>query len=266
MFGEALYGERIVLIDAPITQSVEVMEGVARAGYQSLAVGNVLGAMRDAQTERRAALVLMKVTSGSVDAVARCVEFGMSDMSRRIRVMVLGPAGAPELRVQCFRVGALDYIEAGANREEVEMRIRIRMTLGKVPDHVAQAPSAGLASRRYEVHRLAVRYLRSADATVTSKAMLAARIGVSVANLEAAFKEVEGCSAVEFLRRHRIERARQMLSTSSMSVTAIAEMLGFSSGANFATAFRQLIGMSPSRFRENQGGGVNGFLVSSGDV
>jgi len=45
--------------------------------------------------------------------------------------------------------------------------------------------------------------------------------------------------------------ARQLLRDTDMQVQQVAESLGFSSAANFATAFRRWTGVTPSEFRRS---------------
>lgn len=63
------------------------------------------------------------------------------------------------------------------------------------------------------------------------------------------FREV-GFTPAAYLRRRRIERAKLLLREGKNSLAAIAFEVGFSSSQHFATAFKQVEGLSPSRFRD----------------
>jgi len=64
------------------------------------------------------------------------------------------------------------------------------------------------------------------------------------------FKAVAGETAAEFTRRLRIElAANRLLARPRGDVTSIAVASGFSSSQNFAKAFRQRYGMSPTEYR-----------------
>jgi AraC-like DNA-binding protein len=58
----------------------------------------------------------------------------------------------------------------------------------------------------------------------------------------------------EELTRARIQRAQELLTTTTLSVTRIALMIGYSRPDNFATFFRGKTGMSPTRFRAAKSG------------
>ena len=53
----------------------------------------------------------------------------------------------------------------------------------------------------------------------------------------------------QYLTRRRIERARQLLLQSEVSVTQICFLLGFESLGSFSTLFRARVGLSPEQFR-----------------
>ncbi|VVE90510.1 helix-turn-helix transcriptional regulator [Pandoraea bronchicola] len=246
------YGERIVLVDSGIAGTDGVTLSPDGGDVHYRIVGNIAEALYSAELANAVALVLMSVTERTVDAVIRCTRLLKNAVSEALPLMVVGPADSPYLRVQCFRAGAVDYVDAGSGRAEIDVRVRARL---RSECNAPQTASMGLpaverVSRRYEIYRLAVRYLASCEIGEMSKSVLASRIGVSTANLDLAFREVAGCSTSRFLRQRRIDCARTLLKSSSLSVTSIAEVLGFSDSANFATAFRQIVGQSPSRYRD----------------
>ncbi len=69
------------------------------------------------------------------------------------------------------------------------------------------------------------------------------------------FKAVVGETVAEFTRRLRLElAANRLLSDRHESITSIAMDCGFSSSQNFARAFRQSFGMTPSAYRKSKHG------------
>ena len=61
------------------------------------------------------------------------------------------------------------------------------------------------------------------------------------------------CSPVELLRRLRLQRARQLLTTTDRTVGEIAYEVGFSTPAYFTKCYRDEFGQTPSELRENLG-------------
>lgn len=83
-------------------------------------------------------------------------------------------------------------------------------------------------------------------------AELAALSGTSERQLLRLFRESQGVSIVEFVRRAKIEKAMDMLSASKFPLKEIAYRLGFSSHASFTTAFTRETGATPKEFRRER--------------
>jgi len=64
------------------------------------------------------------------------------------------------------------------------------------------------------------------------------------------FKQQTGVSPSLYLRRVRIDRAKELLVETSFSVMEIAVMVGYSSNATFTRAFHSITGMTPKTYRE----------------
>ena len=67
--------------------------------------------------------------------------------------------------------------------------------------------------------------------------------------LKRLFKSHTGFAIMDYYHNLKIEKAKLLLGDSSLSVTRIAEMLGFSSIHYFSRMFRQRTGISPSEFK-----------------
>lgn len=73
--------------------------------------------------------------------------------------------------------------------------------------------------------------------------------GMSVSALQRLFHAAHGASVLEFARLRRLDRARQALERDHVSVTEAALAAGYTSPANFATAFKRQFGVSPKDVR-----------------
>lgn len=90
--------------------------------------------------------------------------------------------------------------------------------------------------------------LRSVDGHFPSQSELAAMVGISSRTL-ARHLEEEGVSYRALAGQVRHARAVDMLSSSSLSISAIAQVLGYSDAANFSRAFREVTGIAPGLYR-----------------
>ena len=79
---------------------------------------------------------------------------------------------------------------------------------------------------------------------------LARATGVNRRALERAFRSALGCSPLEFLIRHRLERATSLMRENpAMSGPVVAERLGYKSIAHFYRQFAAVKGVSVEEFR-----------------
>ncbi|HYF85286.1 AraC family transcriptional regulator [Azospirillum sp.] len=114
-------------------------------------------------------------------------------------------------------------------------------------------PAANLLSSRDRARlRIACDYLESRDPDDDAPLRLeevARHAGMSVSTLHRLFRAGHGMSVFEYERARRMERARTALECEGVSVTEAAYLAGYSSPANFATAFKRRFGRCPREAR-----------------
>ena len=64
------------------------------------------------------------------------------------------------------------------------------------------------------------------------------------------FKAKFNCTPGEYIKNKRIEKAKEYLLDSALSVEEISQKVGFSSGAYFSSVFTALVGTSPLNVRK----------------
>ncbi len=79
--------------------------------------------------------------------------------------------------------------------------------------------------------------------------MIANEMGVGYSNFRKLFKEHTGLSPFVFQQDLKLQRAKELLSTTQMSVKEIAYRLGFDSPDYFSQKFKMKVGVKPSDFR-----------------
>jgi AraC family transcriptional regulator len=95
--------------------------------------------------------------------------------------------------------------------------------------------------------RLETDYVRS-----PAVAELAAQAGVHPSYLLRAFVRHYGITIGAFLRRRRIEWAMVALRATGEPIAQIAQAAGFFDQSHFTRCFRQMVGMTPARFRSER--------------
>ena len=86
---------------------------------------------------------------------------------------------------------------------------------------------------------------------------LASRAYLSKSRFSHLFKESTGTSPIEYRNGMRIERAKELLTTTSKSVEDVCAMVGFSNLSSFYDRFRRETGMSPGAWRKAQWSGMD---------
>jgi AraC-like DNA-binding protein len=84
---------------------------------------------------------------------------------------------------------------------------------------------------------------------------LARGVHMSAGHLSREFKRAYGEPPYSYLMTRRIERAMALLRRGDLSVTEVCFEVGCSSLGTFSTRFTELVGVSPSTYREQMAGG-----------
>lgn len=79
---------------------------------------------------------------------------------------------------------------------------------------------------------------------------LAAEAGLSRYHFVRTFADTYGDTPMRYLTRRRIERAQDLLRSANLTVTEVCMMVGFASLGSFSSRFRELVGESPTQYRD----------------
>src|SRR5690242_371076 len=82
---------------------------------------------------------------------------------------------------------------------------------------------------------------------------------MSAGHLSREFRQAYGESPYSYLMTRRIERAMALLRLGDMTVTEICFAVGCSSLGTFSTRFTELVGVTPSAYRERAHGSAGGL-------
>ena len=91
---------------------------------------------------------------------------------------------------------------------------------------------------------------------------VAERLYTSRSKLCATFKAQTGESLGTYIRRRRMERAKDLLADSALTIAQVAERLGYPQQAAFAQAFKQHTGTTPTAWRSKHRYGPSSLAVT----
>jgi len=206
-------------------------------------------------------LILMDTDLGRLDGTALCRRLKNHHVTQAIPIIIYSHQDSVQERVHALRNGAVDYINKNCSPMEVLARIDIHISLARGATRNT-GDSSGPAPAGDDDYVLVValrQYLASHLGEAHTLKDLAAVVGVHGRRLTQAFRNHLNMSVSEYLRQQRMETAERLLTQTALRVVAVGEEVGFSSAANFSTAFRRHTGMSPSAYRRRALMGQSAF-------
>jgi signal transduction histidine kinase/DNA-binding LacI/PurR family transcriptional regulator/AraC-like DNA-binding protein/ActR/RegA family two-component response regulator len=106
-----------------------------------------------------------------------------------------------------------------------------------------------LSCEAQRLTRKAMAYIHEHYAESIGREDIAYSIGISEGYLSRCFTQETGLSLIHYLTRYRIQQAKQLLTSSGLTITEIAMQVGFSDSNYFSRTFRREIGVSPLAYR-----------------
>ncbi|WP_179136208.1 AraC family transcriptional regulator [Paenibacillus sp. 32352] len=108
-------------------------------------------------------------------------------------------------------------------------------------------------NRKEEIVTEAVQYIRNnLHNPILSVDSIADHTSVSVSYLRAVFREWMDCPISDFISNQRLERVEELLLSTDLTVTEVAEQAGFQTKSHFFTTFKKVFGTTPIQFRQQQ--------------
>ena len=200
-------------------------------------------------------LILLDVHMPYMDGFAACRLLKANRDTLDIPVIFVSGADAEDERVLGLLVGGVDFVCKPFCGAELAARIQVHLSLmRRTAVQAAFAETAvGLAEagNADAVLVAAARRLIDDDlAKVPTLDAIADRVGTYREKLSLLFRVHLGTTVFAYIRDQRLERGAQLLRDTDIDIQGIALMVGFNNAGNFATAFRERLGVPPSAYRK----------------
>jgi DNA-binding response OmpR family regulator len=206
-------------------------------------------------------LILLDVRMPNMDGYTACRLLKANPVTEHIPIIFLSGADADEERIMGLSIGGVDFVSKPFSPGELAARIQVHLNLARRASQAqaqAQAPDAPAAGGPVApevdpdtVVVNAVKRLIAANlASLPGLAEIARSVGTYREKLSQVFREQTGMTVFAYIREARIRRGEELLKETDIDVQDIALLIGFNNAGNFATAFRERMGVTPSAYRQ----------------
>ena len=216
-------------------------------------------------------LIICDVMMPVMDGLECCRRIKNEITTSHIPVLMLTACSMDEQRIQGYESGADGYLSKPFNSRMLRMRCenlienrkRIKNLwesgndINAPKSDVKKEPVALSASQSDIDSEFYARFVALVNDELGNAELnidaLAAKMGIGRSQFYRKIKALTNYSPVELLRKIRLTKAREMLSTTDKSISEIAYEVGFSAPAYFTRVFREMFGESPSEMRSRLG-------------
>ena len=210
-------------------------------------------------------LILLDVRMPDMDGYTACRLLKANPATQDIPVIFLSGADADEERIMGLSIGGVDYVSKPFSPGELAARIQVHLALAQrahgasastAPAPLNDAVDSHLPASPYGVDPDAVtvaavkRLIADNLASLPGLAEIARSVGTYREKLSQVFREQTGMTVFSFIREARIRRGEELLKDTDIDVQDIALLIGFNNAGNFATAFREKLGVTPTAYRQ----------------
>ncbi|MQA41376.1 response regulator transcription factor [Rugamonas aquatica] len=205
-------------------------------------------------------LILLDVRMPNMDGYTACRLLKANPVTQDIPIIFLSGADADEERIMGLSIGGVDFVAKPFSPGELAARIQVHLNLARRAAQPRAAPAHGDAAQARAtaadsdpdavIVNAAKRLIVDNLASLPGLAEIARSVGTYREKLSQVFREQTGMTVFAFIRETRIRRGEELLKDTDIDVQDIALLIGFNNAGNFATAFRERMGVTPSAFRQ----------------
>lgn len=205
---------------------------------------------------QRPDLILLDVRMPNMDGYTACRLLKANPVTQDIPVIFLSGADADDDRILGLSIGGVDYVSKPFSPGELAARIQVHLNLSRRQQAPPPAENAEGQEPEAESDPDAVlvnavkRLIADNLAALPGLAEIARSVGTYREKLSQVFREQTGMTVFGFIREERIRRGEELLKDTDIDVQDIALLIGFNNAGNFATAFRERMGVTPSAYRQ----------------
>ena len=251
---QPVFGKPKILIVEDNAEVRALLRGHLEADYHVIEAADGEAGLQAARAEVPD-LVLSDVMMPKMDGYTLCEHIKGDKKLQHIPVVLLTAKADDADTLHGLAMGADDYLSKPYNADELRARIANQIASRqllrtKFSNEVFVQPAGISIPAEEEVFlnkMLAIVEAHLGDPTF-SVDQLASEVGLSRRQLTRKLPTITGEAPSVMIRRLRLERAVQLLSSRTGTISEIAYAVGFKSPSHFTQAFRQAYGVTPSDY------------------
>lgn len=255
--GHCLQGTHILVIDDN-PQDLECLFNALRAqGARLTAATQPRTGLQQAQA-LSPDLIVLDVHMPDIDGFTVCRLLREIPNCNDIPVIFLTSAADITDRVNGLTQGGVDYVLKPFEIQEVIARIAVHIQRSKRSDYQSHMHDTVGKNQHPDqiVLQAALRLITRHLNKLPKLTEIAAQVGTHDKKLSTIFREHLGMTVFAWVREERLRKAQGLLASGMMTIEEVAVAVGFTSAANFATAFRERFGVTPSTYRQRASSSV----------
>lgn len=231
-----MISEKIVIVDDDlrIHQSLEKI----LFEYQLISFTDAEKALKYLQGPNEASLVLVDVCMAGLNGIELLEK--LRKTRKDIAVMMITAHANQGIVVDAMRLHADDFVEKPFDIDELKDRVRVLLKERSPYRNVTEKPKSHVERIRWFIER---------NYTNASLEHMAKELCLSPQYLSRFFSKHNKQGFRGYKLQVRMEKAKQLLSGSTLDVSEIAYQLGYENPESFMRAFKRTINETPSAYR-----------------
>lgn len=200
-------------------------------------------------------MLILDSVDGDTSASAQILALRQLETLKLATILVIVQESGSENGIAALNAGANDYLAYSLVNKELTVRARMHLRRDNTQNtsHELAVDFSGIYPHEDRfIIKSAIRHINNNITTIKRVSDLLAFVGGSESEINRAFTLHMNQTVSEYIRSFRINKAKKLLLKTRIPITQIADCVGYSSSANFSTAFKSAVGQSPREFRCQQ--------------
>lgn len=250
-------GMRLMLVDDNQDLLDFLREALCEDFAEILTATGGHAAMQEVASGRLPDIIVSDVNMPEGDGFWLCSELKSNDKYSHIPFVLLTARGEDQSQSESYRLGADGFLakpfEIDTLLELVRSLLKNKAEIRKRYLDTEETSEAGYGSNEEKfIIQLNKIISDNISNPYLDQQMICRELGVSRALLYNKMKAITGAGAKEYITRIRIEKAKNLIETTSLTIAEISDMTGFASQSYFSTAFKNYAGMTPSAYKASK--------------